>query len=114
MRAFFSEAVKWYGKNRPLVRALFTYAFSKTHSHQIQTDRPSFRGTLLQLISAVQRTKQLRDDIPALDLAQMLGMLFIQATSAWLQQPKGASLSKKVDQCLKLFLEGATIDHKES
>lgn len=106
LKDFLAEAARWLSENRKLTSVFFHYSVSN-YRHSKKRHDPSVRRVVTHFLVAGQEKGEIRTDIPAQELAQMFGMLFMHSVMSWLESPEGTSLNNKLSNCLTLFLEGA-------
>lgn len=97
--------VDWTLKNPEQLKVLLTQRFSVLSSINPENRAGSFREITSYLISVAQKNNILRDDINSMELAQMLGMMLVQAQLSWLFN-REVDLREKCFNCLKVFLNG--------
>lgn len=97
--------VDWTLKNPDQLKVLLTQRFSVLSSINPENRAGSFREITSYLISVAQKNNILRDDINSMELAQMLGMMLVQAQLSWLFN-REIDLKDKCFNCLKVFLNG--------
>lgn len=97
--------VDWTLKNPEQLKVLLTQRFSVLSSINPENRAGSFREITSYLISVAQKNNILRDDINSMELAQMLGMMLVQAQLSWLFN-REIDLREKCFNCLKVFLNG--------
>lgn len=97
--------VDWTLKNPDQLKVLLTQRFSVLSSINPENRAGSFREITSYLISVAQKNNILRTDINSMELAQMLGMMLVQAQLSWLFN-REIDLKEKCFNCLKVFLNG--------
>ncbi len=108
LRELLSGACRWYKKNRHLAETVLTYPYRNPEVMTDQReDESSFRHITFEIIQRGQQRQELRDDIDAASLSQILIGVFLQATFFWIHHPQAGKLDEWIDQFLTVYLEGA-------
>ena len=108
LRELLAGACRWYKKNRHLAETVLTYPFRNPESMADSSeDESSFRYITLEIIERGQQRGELRDDIDARSLSQILIGVFLQATFFWVHHPQAGKLDEWIDQFLTVYLDGA-------
>lgn len=106
LRYIVEGSAGWLERNPHLVRAAALQSMRQAPSGW-PAGHPSSRRFMALALGAAQRDGLVRSDLPAEELAQMLGALYLPAIDAWLADPTGPSLTARLTKYLQLFLEGA-------
>jgi AcrR family transcriptional regulator len=108
LRDLLLTACRWNIRNRHLARVmLFSSLQTAPPVGQDTSQSRSFRKLADSILAAGQQRGEIRRDFAAIELAEMLTGLFIQAALYWVQAPKPGRLDHWVDRSLTIFLQGA-------
>lgn len=106
LQSVVETSAQWFERNPHLVQAAVWQSATKAPLGW-PAGQPSSRRLMELALRVAQEAGLVRADIPAADLAQMLGVLYIPAIGAWLADPSGPSLTARLLLTLRVFLEGA-------
>ena len=108
LRELFAGACRWYSRNQHLAETMLTYPYRNPDAVQRPVeDNSSFRHVTQQIIEHAQKRGELREDISAAMLTQIVVGIFNQAAFVWVHFPKLAKLDVWIDQFLNVYLNGA-------
>lgn len=107
MLAMFENAAQIYESDPEIWRVYIAYRirykFDPTKDTQL---RSGLEGLFTKMIEHAQETCQIRQDIPAKDLAQQLEMSYSLSMMTWLADTENFSLSNSLARCVDIFLNG--------
>jgi AcrR family transcriptional regulator len=97
--------VDWTLNNPDQLKVVLSQRFSMLSSLNPENKAGSFREITSYLFSIAQKNGEMKDDIKPMELAQMLGMMLVQAQLSWLFN-REINLKEKCFNCLEVFLNG--------
>jgi AcrR family transcriptional regulator len=109
LRSFLIELAQWSERNRHLVRPPLTLTLGGgPQPGEAREGQASFRQVTAHILAAAQAAGQVRSDMEAIELAQMLAVLYLTALMAGLAEAATeVSLEARMERSFRLFLEGA-------
>jgi len=107
LSAVFLSAAATFKKEPEFARIQFRYQFQEIGKQPSNGEpRSGFEGFLEELLKQGQLQKDVRSDIPASDMAAHLLFLFTSTCLFWFSQPDLFPLEEKLNQTIKIFIEG--------
>ena len=107
LRAFLHEVAEVVERDRELSRVFFSLSLQEPPRESGDPPQPSFRRAASEGVAAAQAAGQIRADLSAGELGEMLGSLFLSAELSWLMHDAHDSLVDRADRAFTFFLEGA-------
>ncbi len=106
--AVFLSAAATFKKEPEFACIQFRYQFQKIGGNPLggQT-RSGFEGFLEELLKQGQALGDMRNDIPASDMARHLLFLFTSTCLFWFTSPDLFPLEERLNQTIEIFIEGA-------
>jgi AcrR family transcriptional regulator len=105
--ALFEKAAQLCGTDPEIWRVYIAYRMRyKVNPAKDTQLRSGLEDLFTKMIEHAQKTGQIRQDIPAQDLAQQLEMSYSLAVLAWLADSETVSLSDSLARCVDIFLNG--------
>lgn len=101
-------SARWVERNPELAKAFYLRIREEGHAAGLGEPRShSFRALLTELLAEAQAEGRIRADVPAADLGSLLATLYFRAVLAWFAEGRPGRLGPRLDNFLRLFLEGA-------
>ena len=107
LSAVFLSAAAIFKQEPEFARIQFRYQFQEIGKQPSNGEsRSGFEGFLEELLKQGQLQKDVRSDIPVSDMAGHLLFLFTSTCLFWFSQPDLFPLEEKLNQTIKIFIEG--------
>lgn len=119
---YLGKAAKWTEENSELSRAIFRHKFEKMKNHaqcppgEEHGPPPSIKAyffdLLIEIIEAAQKAGELRGDMKAAEIAQVVVPVVMSARMSWLMGGRGPgggeaeSLSTLMERAMRVLLDG--------
>ncbi|MFN4149532.1 MAG: TetR/AcrR family transcriptional regulator [Candidatus Sericytochromatia bacterium] len=97
--------IDWTLNNPDQLKVVLSQRFSMLNSLNPENKAGSFREITSYLFSIAQKNGEMKNDIKPMELAQMLGMMLVQAQLSWVFN-REIDLKEKCFNCLEVFLNG--------
>ncbi len=108
LRELLLTACRWYAKHAHLAQVLLLSSLRQPAPPAADTQHArSFRKLAAAILERGQAAGEIRNDLPAEALAEIIAGIFLQAALAWTLAPNVRRLTPWVDRALLIFLEGA-------
>ena len=108
VRTVLRASASWVERHPRLAQAFYGRIREEGHRAGAgELRETSLRAILGDLLAEAQEAGQVRADLPAALLGQLLAHLYFKAVLAWLAEPGGRRLEPWVGLHLRIFLEGA-------
>lgn len=102
---------EWVETNPDALKVLLEQRFSSFLDESKNTaDNGSFRTLTSSLLAVAQKENLIISDIAPMELAQMLGMMLLQAQIAYLYSNKTINIKEKFQNVLKVFIKGIKVN----
>lgn len=100
---------QWFEEHEKIAEALIHYSF-RVNVEEADSDAHHYNRTfIVALIKLAQEQGSMRTDVPAEELAKVLGGSLIASVLWWAQAPQPGALVKSMQHTMKVFLEGAKL-----
>lgn len=111
--AMFAIQAKMYETDPEFLKIYVAYRVrTRLNPSQELELRSGTEGLFAKVLLAAQKTGELRDDIPARNLARYLEMSYFVTIMDWVTDQEHLSLSDSFVRCIDIFLDGArAIEH---
>lgn len=117
---YLSEAAKWTEDNSEIVRTLFRHKFERMKNHCEHGDdhgppesiKKYFFDLLIEIIESAQKAGEVRADMPAQEIAQVVIPVVMSARMSWLMGGRGPGgsepepLSTTMERSMRVLLDG--------
>lgn len=97
----------WFEAHEKIAEALIFASFKTNHDEVITAPHRYTRTFLLELMRLAQQQGVIRDDVPATELAKVLGGSLTVSVLGWSKKPEPGALLISMQHTLTIFLEGA-------
>ncbi len=118
LHTLFIAGANWAEQNPRLSHVTLSHvlrqAFVSPHLRDQVEGYNSLFDLSLRLIEMGQSTGQIRSDVAAIEMAQMLALLYPQTLWLWTAKPEGEPLSARMERCLQICLEGMAMKEGKS
>lgn len=99
----------WFESHEKIAEALVLASFKSDFDDASREPQRYTRIFLFELMKLAQQQGALRKDIPAAELAKVLGGSLVASVLGWCRQPRPNALVESMQYTLKIFLEGARV-----
>lgn len=97
----------WFEAHEKIAEALIFASFKTSFDEAITEPHRHSRTILLELMKLAQQQGSIRNDVPAGELAKVLGGSLIASVLGWCKKPDPGALVVSMQHTLTIFLEGA-------
>lgn len=98
---------QWFEAHEKIAEALIFASFKTTCEEAYAEPHRYTRTFLFELMKLAQQQRALRNDLPAAEMAKVLGGSLVASVLGWCKNPQPGALVKSMQCTLKIFLEGA-------
>lgn len=108
LRELLVASCKWHVTHTHLAKVLLLSSVGQVAPEAVDSQHSrSFRKLAAAILQEGQQVGEIRGDLPAEALAEIMAGIFVQAALAWSLAPSARRLKPWVDRALVIFLEGA-------
>ena len=109
LEQFIDALCQWFEEHEKIAEALIHDSF-RINIEEGEDEAHRYNRTfIVALIKLAQQQGSIRTDVPAEELAKILGGSLIASVLWWAQAPQPGALIKSMQYTMKVFLEGARL-----
>ncbi|MDH3975240.1 MAG: TetR/AcrR family transcriptional regulator [Deltaproteobacteria bacterium] len=107
LEAYIQTLCEWFEGHSKIAEALIFSSLKTIGDKELCDSHRYGRSFLMELMKLAQKQGAVRDDVPAGELAKVLGGSLAFSVLAWCKNPQPRALVESMNHSLEIFLHGA-------